>query len=61
MAEHIAEVIFIDMERSEVDEERSKPTKGVYFFKGEPELITPDSYRHEGHLISGLTNTVGTS
>ena len=46
MAEHIAEVIFIDMERSEIDEERSRPTKGIYFFKGEPELITNDSYKH---------------
>ncbi len=45
MAEHIAEVIFIDTENSEVDEERSKPEKGIYFFKGEPNVITPDSYK----------------
>lgn len=45
MAEHIAEVIFIDMERSEVDTDRSKPEKGMYFFKGDPFVITPDSYK----------------
>jgi len=45
MAEHIGEIPFIDMERSEVDEERSKPEKGIYFFKGEPTVITPDSYK----------------
>ena len=46
MAEHIAEVIFIDMERSKIDEERSKPAKGIYFFKGEPVVITNESYKH---------------
>lgn len=45
MAEHIAEIPFIDMERSEIDEERSKPEKGIYFFKGEPTVITSDSYK----------------
>lgn len=46
MAEHIAEVIFIDMERSVIDEERSKPAKGVYFFRGTPTVITNASYKN---------------
>lgn len=45
MAEHLGEVRKIDLEKSEIDTDRSKPEQGIYFFRGDPVVITTDSYK----------------
>jgi hypothetical protein len=48
MADTLGGVKAIDLERSDVDEGRSNPEKGIYFFNGEPTVISDKSYKDAG-------------
>ena len=45
MADTLADVKIVDLEHSEIDEERSNPEKGEYFFLGEPVCVSDKSYK----------------
>lgn len=47
MADTLRDIDIIDMERSVIDEERSEPENGLYFFK-EKVVISDKSYRDAG-------------